>query len=551
MAIQALLAKIGVDTKNFDKGMKDSTKKVGGLRSAIKKLGPAFAALGVGKLVKDFVDLAGRMKELSAISGTTVEDFQRVAYAAKQYGVEQDKVADILKDVSDKVGDFLQTGAGPLADFFENIAPQVGVTAEQFRNLSGKEALELYVSSLEKANVSQNEMTFFMEAIASDASLLIPLFSDNAKELNRLGDAAERMGLIMDEDLIESTRNAKNQIETFMMGLTILTGKIISKVVPAFQLLVGSGEQLGAAVVSLTAKFGAYFGFLSDTAMSVINPVAKAFKGLFEMMIAGSKALTNPKAAIEGMKSATDTFKESFDDLKDAPSKVVDAYKRADQEMKDINKQIEAQTRKTTEQMARSWDALWGKTTKGAKETGEAVGKVGTDSGGGGGTPKLSKAQQERIKKEEEARREAIILEKELQALRLKEQGNTAAAEALEREVELLEKANDLMKKFGITGAEAFKLAKSGSQKMLKDEDGSDLEGDALRKAANIAGKEKGISFQRMADGTFQQFVKGKKGARLTEEQLQVGLQKQIDNDGEKTLLEKINKTLEGKFVSQ
>ena len=33
-------------------------------------------------------------------------------------------------------------------DFFENIAPKVGVTAEMFRNLSGPEALQLYYNSI-------------------------------------------------------------------------------------------------------------------------------------------------------------------------------------------------------------------------------------------------------------------------------------------------------------------------------------------------------------------------------------------------------------------
>jgi len=492
MAIQALLAKIGVDTKAFDKGMKDSTKQVGGLRSVLKKLGPAIGALGVGKLVKDFVDLASRIKELSSMSGTSVEGFQRIAFAAKQFGIEQDKVADILKDVSDKVGDFLTTGAGPLADFFENIAPKVGVTAEEFRNLSGKQALELYVSSLEKANLSQSEMTFFMEAIASDATALLPILSNNAKELDRLGDSAASMGLIMSEDLIEQTRQAKNQLETFMMIVTILTGKIVSKLVPAFHLLTTSGEMLGSAVVSLTLKFKSFFGFISETAMAVIDPLITAFKGLFEMMMAGTKALTNPKEAIEQMKKATDTFKESFQELKDAPSKVVDAYKKADDDMKAINKDMEAMNRKTTEKMAENWDLLWGKTKKGAEETGEAVNSVGDD----GKKPTSSNTP---------PKPEA-----------------DASGDSSEKEEEKAETSK------------------------------SNLTGEELRKAANIAGKEKGIRFERYDDGTFQQFVKGKKtGNRFTEEQMQAGLQNQIDNDGEKDLLEKINKTLEGKFVSQ
>jgi hypothetical protein len=86
-------------------------------------------------------------------------------------------MSDILKDVNDRIGDFMQTGGGPMADFFENIAPKVGVTAEQFARLSGPEALQLYVDSLEKAGLSQQEMTFYLEAMASDTTALIPLLA--------------------------------------------------------------------------------------------------------------------------------------------------------------------------------------------------------------------------------------------------------------------------------------------------------------------------------------------------------------------------------------
>jgi len=61
-----------------------------------------------------------------------------------------------------------------MADFFETVAPLVGVTADNFKDLSGPQALQLYVDSLEKANLSQSQMTFFMEAIASDATALLP-----------------------------------------------------------------------------------------------------------------------------------------------------------------------------------------------------------------------------------------------------------------------------------------------------------------------------------------------------------------------------------------
>ena len=68
------------------------------------------------------------------------------------------------------------------------------MTADRFKALSGPQALGLYVAALEKANLSQAEMTFFMEAIASDSTALLPLLRNNGQLMRELGDEAENMG---------------------------------------------------------------------------------------------------------------------------------------------------------------------------------------------------------------------------------------------------------------------------------------------------------------------------------------------------------------------
>lgn len=82
---------------------------------------------------------------------------------------------------------FSKLAAGPLADFFENIAPLVGVTIQQFQKLSGPEALQLYYDSLQKVGASQNDLKFYMEAIISDSSLLIPLLENGGRVLRSGG----------------------------------------------------------------------------------------------------------------------------------------------------------------------------------------------------------------------------------------------------------------------------------------------------------------------------------------------------------------------------
>jgi hypothetical protein len=179
------------------------------MATAARTFLPALSAGAIISQVRRVVSEVSQIEVLSQIAGTTAEEFQRFAVGAETVGFAMDKTADIIKDVNDKIGDFLATGAGPMADFFENIAPQVGVTADEFKNLSGTDALALYVRSLEEANVNQAEMTFYMEALASDATALVPLLSDNATEMKRLGDEAAEAGRILDNEMVASARETE------------------------------------------------------------------------------------------------------------------------------------------------------------------------------------------------------------------------------------------------------------------------------------------------------------------------------------------------------
>ena len=161
--------------KQSQKQLSKTGKSFDALSGVASKFGVALSAgvvaSGFSRMIKDATDAAVRIDNLSRVAGLSAERFQEMTFAAGKFGVQEEKLADILKDVNDKFGDFFQTGAGPLADFFENIAPKVGLTAKEFKNLSSEQALGKYVKGLQDANVSQQELTFYLEAIASDATL--------------------------------------------------------------------------------------------------------------------------------------------------------------------------------------------------------------------------------------------------------------------------------------------------------------------------------------------------------------------------------------------
>ncbi|WP_025095789.1 tail protein [Acinetobacter soli] len=174
------------------------------------------------ELVTKVGETAKQIENQARLANATTTEFQEWAFASKSVSVEQDKLSDIMKDVNDKFGDFMQTGGGEMKDFFEKIAPKVGVTAKEFQGLSGPQILGKYYDTLKKANVSQAEMTFYMEAIANDATLLAPLLDNNAEKLKEYAKQAHDLGVIMDQDAIAKTKEfntALGTIQSTMQGV--------------------------------------------------------------------------------------------------------------------------------------------------------------------------------------------------------------------------------------------------------------------------------------------------------------------------------------------
>ena len=234
-----LVAKTGGFVAGMDKAAKSAKKSVDSIAKTVNNAatvigaGIAAASVVVAAWTNNTINAAVEIERLSQLSNTSAENFQRWAVGAYTVGIEQQKLADILKDTQDKVGDFIQTGGGALADFFENIAPKVGVTAEQFRKLSGPDALQLYVSSLEKANISQSDMIFYLEAIASDSSLLLPLLKNNGEALGEWADKAEELGAILGEDTIYAAKEAKKEFQTLGLVYEGLKNRIVEQLLPS------------------------------------------------------------------------------------------------------------------------------------------------------------------------------------------------------------------------------------------------------------------------------------------------------------------------------
>lgn len=292
-----LIAKVGGFTGPLDEASRQTKSKTAEIGQALSGLakgaGVALAALpaALAGLVVHTADTAKEVSNLAELSGLSTTEFQKYAAAAASVGVEQDKLSDIFKDTNDKIGDYFNTGGGAMKDFFDQIAPKVGVTADQFKKLNSAEALQLYVSSLEKANASQAEMTFYMEAIASDSTALIPLLRNGGKEFKELGDAAEAAGAILDvktiavskefsSELIQLTQHldgAKNTVAEGLMPVVAALTKDLNESIKSTGGLNTKVKDLGETLLEVTA----FTVSAADGVTRVVKIVADTLIGIY------------------------------------------------------------------------------------------------------------------------------------------------------------------------------------------------------------------------------------------------------------------------------
>jgi len=303
-----LAMKMTADTVGISRGINRTEKLLGQLSKSTRQATSAMrglVAIEVGKLltrgftsaanaiggfVANVRESAGEIQRLAQVSNASVGELQRMAFAAQSVGIEQDKMADILKDVNDRVGDFMQTGGGPMADFFEKIAPKVGVTAEQFKNLSGPQALQLYIDSLQKAGLTQSEMTFYLEAMSSDLSMLLPLLKDGGDGFLALAERAEKLGIILSTDQVSAITAMNQSLGLVYTTIESIIAQVTANLAPIVTAI--SEQFLSFVEAFTTVTGGAGAGGIADVLTKGLLEFAKTLAGMFDTLLQGFDSFT-------------------------------------------------------------------------------------------------------------------------------------------------------------------------------------------------------------------------------------------------------------------
>lgn len=247
-----------------EKGLKGITQKA---FSTQAKLAGLLGAGGFGAFIAMSARGAKESMAYARAIGESHQELKAWNYAATETGLTQEKLNDIFKDSSEKIGDAYANGAGEALD----VLKRLNLSAEEMVRLSPSNQILRIGEALEQVE-TQSEKIQIMESLASDSSLLLPVigrFSELREEAIATGAA------ISDVDAVQLEK-ANASLDRSMQIVTGVGQRIAVELAPYVNAV--AHEFAGAAAEA--DGWGGTIVEVSETAIKAAAFVADAWRGV-------------------------------------------------------------------------------------------------------------------------------------------------------------------------------------------------------------------------------------------------------------------------------
>lgn len=206
-----LIAKVGGFVAGMDKAERSSEKWRRKVQSDVKAAGAAIATIGTAAagaavavssagiaLLKSTSEQITETDRWAKSLRVSTQELMAWQFAAEKAGISGDQIADIFKDIGDKIGDAVLNKSGEAVDALNSL----GLSAEKLSKVTPDKQLLAIGEALGKINTNA-EKTTILESLGNDLSRLLPLFDNNNQKLLQFIQLAKDYGVAPDPKSID------------------------------------------------------------------------------------------------------------------------------------------------------------------------------------------------------------------------------------------------------------------------------------------------------------------------------------------------------------
>jgi len=191
-------ARLSLDSRPFSQGIDKAQSKLNtfatsGLSNVKSLLAGAFTVGAVVSLTKDSIELGSAFSDLSKRTGVSAEELQKLDFAAKQSGTDIQAVAEGLKKLALSMNEALSPNGEKMRKTFEDL----GVSVHDLQTQSPDQIFKKIATAVKNSSDITKTKGDLVGVLGKNFDSLIPLLVEGADGLQKFGEQAEKLGLIL------------------------------------------------------------------------------------------------------------------------------------------------------------------------------------------------------------------------------------------------------------------------------------------------------------------------------------------------------------------
>ncbi|MCV6589453.1 MAG: hypothetical protein OIF57_10540, partial [Marinobacterium sp.] len=297
-------------------GMLDGVGRVSAAVTAVTGVWSGLSTMINAQIIRDNQALAQSID-------ISIGSLQAWQYAGKAAGVNAEKMGSILKDVTERLGEFARNGGGEAADALE----ELGLAAADFEGLTADEKLLKLGEAITKVD-DQGKKVSFMEELADEASRLLPLLDNNAQKLLALKAEAAASGIAMSDadvqtvmDYAEAWDSVSGALGGVQNRLTVLVGNTatdhLNGLAETIRDNAGAVEYLDDALVASASVMAArYMPAVVDKTKAQYEAIKANYESVRAQVESTETEYESIKANYESIKAQRESTKAKYESNK-------------------------------------------------------------------------------------------------------------------------------------------------------------------------------------------------------------------------------------------
>jgi len=334
-------------------GAKRAFNKVGGamhglggkVKSAAKVMGVAMVAAGAAigaatiKALNETKDYAVEVDKAAKTTGVAAEKMQELGYAALQEHADMATLNKGMTKLAKNMGE-AKDGVATYSDEFDKMG--ISVT-DATGNLKGTDEVLLEMADYFSTSTDETQkQAIAMNVLGKSGAELIPFLEMGREEIERLGQEAHKMGIVLSQDNVAQFKAYQDSVDRMKSSWKGLQMQAATAVVPAFQgitdamtdMFVGLQEsgtiekiftQIGGVVESLIPTLEVIFEALSEI-LEAFGPVLAEVFGRLGEIFAELIGFVIDSGLLDTLSEIAMVIAEAFLDVFEAAMPLIETF---------------------------------------------------------------------------------------------------------------------------------------------------------------------------------------------------------------------------------